>query len=410
MAYSYYRELTSDNTKVIGTSNFTNYVALVDVTNDDFKTTANGGLLENANGYDLAFFDDSGLSTQIDHHILLHDVTTGHVIAKVEIPILLYNSDDSIYIGYTDSGISASQEDIAGTYPTSFKAVYPFDPGYSGSDQLLDATSNNNDLTNSGTTEDTSGKIASSRDNADTVSQYLYAGDDPSLKITGSISIKCWFKFDNSSRSDIVYMVGKERSNLSTKNNTGNYGLRYDPSGIMYFFYFDTGGSNFWGKSLSLTNNTWYHVVVEYTFGTGSSIKLYIDGVDVTSGGSWAGSGSQGAVGTESNWLTIGAEAVESGIRNDDEGFQIDDIMIHSGILGNDWATTNYNNEDSPATFWTLGSRVEVSAGGNIDKFGDISWANISKAGDVAKASISKIGDVANMVISTLFGGQHARA
>ena len=56
MAYTKYKEITIDNTKVSGTTNLTNLTNFLfpyKITDNDLRTTANGGFVENTNGYDI---------------------------------------------------------------------------------------------------------------------------------------------------------------------------------------------------------------------------------------------------------------------------------------------------------------------------------------------------------------------
>ncbi len=56
-----------------------------------------------------------------------------------------------------------------------------------------------------------------------------------------------------------------------------------------------------------ITQDRWTHVAVTYTMGTGSSIKLYVDGVPVT--GTWTSGTGNAAVPTGNNLPRIGQEA-----------------------------------------------------------------------------------------------------
>ena len=64
--YAYRKEITIDADAVSGASDHTDFPVLVSVTDADLATTANGGDVENANGYDIVFTGSDG-SSALDH-------------------------------------------------------------------------------------------------------------------------------------------------------------------------------------------------------------------------------------------------------------------------------------------------------------------------------------------------------
>ena len=67
MAYSYYRSLTI-NRSTCGAGTFSNFpVGFIGNSTTDtwLESVGNGGRIQNANGYDIAFFSDSALTTAL---------------------------------------------------------------------------------------------------------------------------------------------------------------------------------------------------------------------------------------------------------------------------------------------------------------------------------------------------------
>lgn len=122
MAYGYHKLLAVDHTKV--SSDLTNFTVLIDITDDDLKTVANGGKVTNANGYDIVFSANSDGSSKYSHEIEKYDGSTGRVIFWVKLPSVSSTSDTEFYIVFGNSSITTSQEDVNGTWDATWKGVW----------------------------------------------------------------------------------------------------------------------------------------------------------------------------------------------------------------------------------------------------------------------------------------------
>src|SRR5258708_1915975 len=74
--YSYERTITIDHTKV-PTSDQTDFPVLVSGTYSYLGTVANGGKVQNANGYDIIFTIGPDGANKLDHEIESYDPATG---------------------------------------------------------------------------------------------------------------------------------------------------------------------------------------------------------------------------------------------------------------------------------------------------------------------------------------------
>ena len=114
-------------------------------------------------------------------------------------------------------------------------------------------------------------------------SDFLSVADDATLDFanTDKISISIWVRPDTLGANRTIAAKGDAA-------NSSNYGFRIDSTKDLLWFIRTTVSSwNIW-ESTSTTlfsTGTWSHVVITHTMGTGSSFKLYVDGVD--SAGSW---------------------------------------------------------------------------------------------------------------------------
>src|SRR5262249_32193987 len=119
-------------------------------------TTANGGKVQNANGYDIIFTSDAAGQTRLDHEIDAYDPVTGTASFWIRIPTLSHTTDTAIYMWYGNSAITASQETKSGVWSNGYASVYHF--GTSSTLKLTDSGAANYTLAGSGVAG--TGKVA----------------------------------------------------------------------------------------------------------------------------------------------------------------------------------------------------------------------------------------------------------
>jgi len=78
--YIYRKTITIPAAQVSGGPH-TNFPVLVSVTDADLATTANGGYVENANGWDIVFSQDH--VSALNHQVEYYNPTNGNLIAWV---------------------------------------------------------------------------------------------------------------------------------------------------------------------------------------------------------------------------------------------------------------------------------------------------------------------------------------
>ena len=122
-AYGNRRTLTIDHTKVPNTDQ-TDYPMLVTGVYPFLATVANGGQVQNANGYDIVFTSDAAGHNPLDFEIDNYNGANGTAAFWVRIPLLSHTVDTTIYMWYGNSNITASQESIAGVWRNSYLSVY----------------------------------------------------------------------------------------------------------------------------------------------------------------------------------------------------------------------------------------------------------------------------------------------
>lgn len=104
MAFNYYKSLTLDASQA-GSADSTDWPLCIFVTDVDLKSVANGGYVEDANGYDIRPFADLDLTVALTYELVNYDPTTGLLEMYVKIPTLSASVDTVIYLGFGDSSI-----------------------------------------------------------------------------------------------------------------------------------------------------------------------------------------------------------------------------------------------------------------------------------------------------------------
>jgi hypothetical protein len=366
MAYTYRRSITVDYTKVQG-SNQTDFPVLVSGTYSYLATIANGGRIQNANGYDIAFYSDEALTTQLDHETEKYTATTGEVVYWVRIPTLSYTVNTVFYIAYGDSGISTSQENITGVWDSNFVAVLHLGDGTTLSGN--DSTSNNNDFTPSGSVAAASGKIGGC------ATFTTASAGNLGRTVIGTptaYTLQAWVRSPNAPTTGITqpFKIGQTSDSAGFSWNHGSVSFRNA-------FYNQRTTSVYNSKRTNtLSANTWY--LLHGTW-TGSALEVYQDGTVV----------SGGTVASTSIKTCTGNDRIGQGVNN--FGGEVEEFRRSSVVRSADWIKTDYNSQNSPSTFYTVGG--EERNGDAIDKINNTALSSLSKVLDTATSAIKKILD-----------------
>ncbi len=341
MAYTYNRTVTVDHTKVI-TSNQTNFPVLFNSTVAELATVANGGHVTSDSGFDIIFSSSTDSADKLDHEILKYVPATGEFIAQFRQPTLHTGSDDVIHILYGDGSVTTSQENITGTWSTNYKAVWHLKEP---SGTIMDSTSNDNDsTTNSGLTYHAAGKNGYSVSSSGSGVILLPNNNFPSG--AAIVTLQIWEKM--------------------AWNTNGGYLMGYGPiaggaAAILYaewnvdFLKFTQVGGNF-ATSGTVWNNEWHKISLEINGSTAQ--QFYIDGSPDTSGA-----------------LTCNFDLSRSAYLLDspDAGAKlpanIQEARVYAGLLGANWEATEWNNQNSPSSFYQIGAEQGSGGGGSTPHF-----------------------------------------
>ena len=352
--YQYKRTITVDNTKVSGSSNLTNYPMLVGGTYAYLADTGNGGKVTDSNGYDIEFSSDSAGVTKLDHEIERYINTSGEVVFWVRIPTLDYNDDTVIYVWYGNSSVTTSQENVNGTWNANHRAVWHLkeDPT-GGSPQFTDSTSNGLNGSAVGTWasgDSQPGQVGYAIELNDTV--YINTGDTGVVEGT-AWTVRMWGRTDVTTAGNCIWSEGQKGAfyNLYMGDTAMTGGIRSvyeNPGGVALFNY-----------NTDLSDDAWYLIHVVQT--ALDDRKLYVNGVNVGTNDTT----SRSAPSTAESYLGV---VNYDGFGQMFEGW-IDEARVMTSALTVGELVTEYNNEDSPSTFYALGDETPTAVGTHI--FGD---------------------------------------
>ena len=353
-------------------STLTNFPLLVNISSDnDLKTTGNGGHVTDAQGDDINFkaLDDltcggAGMAPcTLAHEIEKYVATTGELVAWVKLPAMNGNgasSDSVIYMYYGNSSITSSVEQKTAVWSNSYLSVYhlkenPEDPD----PPMKDSTSSGFNLNENAVWNDSQvpGKIAGSIEFHQTYQYFNAASSTANNITTGDATFSAWIKGDSDAASKNI--LGKY--DVAGSNDCGGYGLQLNASGYFEMAWVQNNPSTCPMYSLAATtnalnDNTWHYVVGVRQTGAGGSVKLYVDGnLVATDSTNYGNSWSTGAGGADTSFY------VGDGTYGYNRWYHsLDEIRISSTPRTASWILAEYNNQNSSSTFYSVATEQDL--------------------------------------------------
>lgn len=355
--YSYSRTLTLAHAQVRNTDQ-SNFPVLISGTYSSLATAANGGHVQNANGYDIIFTSDGAGQNLLKWELQSYNPATGAIIAWVQVPTVSHSTDTVIYMFYGNGSISSFQGGATGSaWDSNYAGVWHFP---NGSTLSTNDSTGQISLTNNGATA-TSGEIDGGvfLNNA-SYGTYGYDIEAASTALanSGNKTFEAWIN------PSAFHTNAGQYTGLVTYGTSGNvvYSLSLVGAGTSTnatprFEVQNSNGSyqNVTANALSATG-TWSHVVGVIA---GSSIYIYVNGVQYSA--TYSGSPATGGSGFA---LSIGRDFYDN-VVPPNRWFDgaIDEVRLSTTARSADWIATEYNNQSSPSTFYSLGAeQVKATA------------------------------------------------
>lgn len=343
--YSYERVITISSSNVSNTlGTLSNFPVEIVLNNNSISTTTSAGGRLNSSGMDLVF------STMSDCSFLLNwdtetvqNVGVSTFTAWVKIPTLTTATLTSatFYMCYGNPGVTTYQGISTATWDSNYVGVWHVANGTTLS--AKDSTSNGNIGTITGATA-TTGQIDGAG-NFNGSSKYIDVPTSTSLNITTSVTLEAWF-FTTVSN---IYQCIISRTNAVSDANR-DYSVFLDGNGTS-FIYATMGHSSTNDHAISTPWNlsAWNHIAVVNNAG---ATTFYLNGVSVLSL-------TLASPTSSSNDVWLGEELGTSEASN----AIYDEFRISNSARSIDWIVTEYNNQNSPTTFSSIGNELTAGSG-----------------------------------------------
>lgn len=334
-------KITVDNTKVdADLTDFPVYVDLSDL-GTDFHTNVK------SDGGDIRITKSDG-TTEVAREIVA--IATGSETGEMHFQAdgtLSSSTDTDYYIYYGNSGASEPASSATygseNTWDANYLVVYHLQEDPSGTaPQMVDSTSNSNDGTSAGSMtsgDSVAGKLAGGNAlDFDGSDDDIRSGSNLGITGTGSRTISCWVNL-NSTPADadpIVSMGTTNYFNLVTGlGGDGNWGIRTGTS---------APPANDLPSSSSSSSDIGTYVYLAGTYdGTTSRLRR---------------NGSQIATGSRTLSTSDSIFRVAEGSQTTrNPPAKIDEARISNVRRSDSWLITEYNNQNSPSTFYTVGAQ-----------------------------------------------------
>ena len=337
--WTHRKPITIDFTKV-GSGPHTNFPILVSRTDNDLQARAQ------ADGDDILFTSSDGV-TKLDHDLESYTSVSGNIVTWIEIPNLSSVANTVIYMYYGNSAAS-SQQNISGSWDANYKGVWHLNSTFS------DATTNANNGTNTGTTT-ANGKISGARG-------FVRNNGADFITVSGLLGSPTSF-------------TTSAWANLSSADNAGaeilSIGdyviLRADESGSNRTSGIYSTSPATWTTTASGTNyagNGWHYFVYTCDDVTNSQ-KLFVNGMQVAitsfaASPIFTGAGTNTFIGKHGNGSTL----------YDFDG-SIDEVRVSNISRSPGWVLTEFNNQNSPSAFYSVGTQTSTKTFTGIGNFSD---------------------------------------
>jgi len=351
--WDYFKVITIDHTRV-GSGGVTDFPVLISITDTDLRDKAL------ANGNDILFTDETS-TIKLAHEIERWDNSTGELIAWVKVPSVSSTTDTEIIL-YYGNPFAAPQQSPTQVWDSSYRMVQHLNESGGVGTTLVDSTANANDGSVLGTggnhpTFVSDGKIDGSRNHpgvTSTPDPVLEFAHTASLAITGSITGEAWAYIESGQPTP-------DHNPVLWKGTQIGWGANYQfriavgPAGVMTWGV-TCGATEGYFEAGTPVLNQWAHYALTWD---GATARAYINGVLQTMTGNPAG-----ATACASQSLNATTAPVRSGFTpgrqtTTEKAFlrgQTDELRISATARSVAWLLTQYNNQNSPSTFYSIGS------------------------------------------------------
>ena len=377
--FAYRKSITVRAGQVTGT--LTNFPMLVSITDPNLRTAANGGHIASYNAgtndpQDLIFeaLDDAtcgGAGTapcKLDHEIEAYVPTTGQLVAWVRVPSI---TNGTVIYMYYGNGCSASTQNASGVWDANYRGVWHLSQNPAGTaPQMRDSTANayNGTAVGSFVAGDQQAAVINGGLNFDRINNDEIQIAATNLGAT-SVTVSAWIRVKSFTETTFSAASGNLGAVVfSTRDADCDVSptLVVSPAnggaGTQYGLVFcnDSCGIAQGAKgATAIALNTWYYAVGTFSrTGTGQyagNWNVYQNGT--LNGGpnnfNFAGNatgnftGASWRLANNPQWPTPGVQT---------SNVILDEVHVSNIVRSAGWISTEYCNQNAPATFYTVGA------------------------------------------------------
>lgn len=355
--YTYVREITIQENQIPDGVSLVDFPVLIKMTDPSLRFSANGGHVENINGYDMLFYLNP-CDTPLDYQLEYYDPVTGEVNIWVRLPLLSTTANTRIYLYYGNSAVLADGSTNS-TWASSYSAVWHLSNNPTlAAPSILDATSNAHHGTAHGSMPATSlvaGKIGRAL-RFDEVNDYVRV---PDFLYGQELTVSFWFNASEVNGTTYQYLFSHGGWGLQNSLNVyiGEDNITIpaeipNRSMIKTVFRDMNDANNFdtLNAGNSFIDGNWHYYTMRIQDFGGAYI--YIDGTVVAVYSVWGAN-----VFDPVTDLFLGArEDLNPGRFY---GGLLDEVRISSIWRSSNWIRTEYNNQSDPSAFLAIGAETQ---------------------------------------------------
>jgi PKD repeat protein len=338
--WNYRKNITTIRTKASGTNN--DFPLLISLASDaDLAARAR------SDGYDI-FFTASDGTTKLPHEIDNFTKSNGALVAWVKVPTISSSTNTTIFM-YYGCATATDQQDKNNVWDANYHGVWHLNQGTGVT--AVDSTSNANSATPVDNPAASTGQIGSALTFASPDRLTIPAAASLDLTTYSYWTMSAWVKPTSyaGTKWPTIYTYGDYRASMGlTVQEAGSDGL------IENWI----NDATLQQSTNPVTLNAWNYVTITRTATTTS---FYLNGnADGSSGVTEVTTGGQAS--TIGNFAT---RVVDEAFKGTIDEVRLSASSTSSGARSYDWIVTEYRNQNSPSTFYSVSSEESWSCTGS---------------------------------------------